>query len=293
MKIAIVGGGNVGQALGRLSREAGHEVGPVVCRSKRAAVRAVEFIGGGVPQSSSQPLASPVGLILISTPDDQISSAAQAVLSSANRLGRPVVLHTSGALGSDVLDSLKDSGLDTGSCHPLQSFRSPEQAVAVARRSYFCIEGSPRAVRIARRFVRDIGGVPFAIRADTKPLYHAAAVLASGGLTSLLSISLELMTRCGLGPKEASRVLLPLAEGTVSSVREAGPVGALTGPIRRGDAGTVESNLKALEAVDGRWAEVYRALGLRSLDLAEQANPGLANRAELRRLLGKRRKRRA
>ena len=104
-----------------------------------------------------------------------------------------------------------------------------------------------------------------------KSLYHAAAVMASGGVVALLSISLELLERCGLSSAESKKVLMPLVEGTVANVRAVGPARALTGPVRRGDAGTVRRNMKSIADVSSDWLEVYRQLAVRSLTLAERA----------------------
>ena len=98
-----------------------------------------------------------------------------------------------------------------------------------------------------------------------KELYHAAAVMASGGVVSLLSISLEMLARCGLDEHKSRRVLLPLVEATVANVRSIGPVRALTGPVRRGDTKTIERNKRALAEIDSRWLQIYQLLTENSL----------------------------
>jgi predicted short-subunit dehydrogenase-like oxidoreductase (DUF2520 family) len=140
-------------------------------------------------------------------------------------------------------------------------------------------------MRAARRLVKKIGAHHFEIPTEMKSLYHAAAVMASGGVTALVSISLEMLARCGLSEAQARRVLLPLVEGTVANIHAVGPARALTGPVRRGDAGTVTRNLHALAAVDASWREIYRQLAARGLVLAERAGLDRAALAELRRRL--------
>jgi predicted short-subunit dehydrogenase-like oxidoreductase (DUF2520 family) len=135
------------------------------------------------------------------------------------------------------------------------------------RSSYFCVEGEPRAVRAARRLVRDIRGLFFEIPTARKELYHAGAVLASGGLTALISISLEILVRCGLTAKEATKVLFPLIQGTINNIQAVGPSQAITGPIRRGDAGTIRRNTRALARVQQDWARIYKLLAKRGLIL--------------------------
>jgi predicted short-subunit dehydrogenase-like oxidoreductase (DUF2520 family) len=176
-------------------------------------------------------------------------------------------VHTSGALSSRVLAPLKARGFAVGSCHPLQTFESASRSVHSLSRSYFCIEGEPEAVRAARRLVTDIGGRFFEIPTEQKELYHAGAVLVSGGLTALISISLEILGRCGLSERERKRVLFPLIEGTIANIQAVGPAQAMTGPIRRGDTGTIRRNTRALADVQPDWARIYKLLAKRSLIL--------------------------
>ena len=284
MRLSIIGAGRVGQTIGKLARAAGYEIVDVVCRSGPSAQAAVAFIGAGHPRTPRARLL-PADVFFIATPDDRIAGAVKQLLNASSTIGGAVVLHASGALASDILGPLRAATFATGSCHPLQTFASPARATASVRGAYFCVEGESRAVRAARRLVKKIGARHFEIPTRMKGLYHAAAVMASGGVTALVSISLELLARCGLGDAQARRVLLPLVESTVANIGTVGPVRALTGPVRRGDAGTVKRNLQALAAVDASWREIYRQLAARGLVLAERAQLSRAALAELRRLL--------
>jgi len=277
LRISIIGAGNVGRAIGRAAFLAGDEIVDVVCTAKSSATAATRFIGAGTARESVDAALEAADLIIISTQDDRIDQAVRLVRRAAgltnrsgaqSRLGHSVtVLHTSGALSSKVLAPLKPAGFVIGSCHPLQTFESARRSVAAIRRSYFCIEGEPPAVRAARKFVRSIGGRFFEIPTAQKELYHAGAVLASGGLTALLSISLEILGRCGLNEKAANRVLFPLIEGTMANIQAVGPARALTGPVRRRDAGTIRRNIRALACVDQDWAKIYKLLAKRSFTL--------------------------
>ena len=271
MRITIIGAGRVGQTLGRLAKEAGYEIGEVVCRSQKSAQRAVSFIGQGNAQRASRARLLAADIILIATPDDSIKDAVKIIESAAEGFRRAVVLHVSGAVSSEILEPLARLGFATGSCHPLQAFESPQSAIAKVRSSFFCIEGSARAVRAARRLVDRMGASHFEIATAMKGLYHAAAVMASGGVTALVSISVEMLARCGLSDAEAMRVLLPLVEGTIANVRSVGAARALTGPVRRGDAETVERNMKAMDETEQDWVEVYRLLARRGVELAARA----------------------
>lgn len=285
MKISIIGAGRVGQALALRAREAGFEIVDIVCRSRRSANRAAKFIGAGKAQTASRARLADADLFLISTPDDKIHEAVELVRRS--EVKSTVALHTSGALSSDVLKPLAENGFAVGSCHPLQSFESPERGVALLDKTYFCIEGNTKAVRVARRFVKAIGARDFEIKTEMKSLYHAAAVMSSGGITALLSVNLGLLMKCGLSEAKARQVLLPLVEGTLANIRAVGTTEALTGPVRRGDGGTVERNLKALVAADAKAMELYCLLAERSVALARAAGADEAALQNIRKLLGR------
>lgn len=289
MRISIIGAGRVGQAIGRLAQQAGHEITDVVCRSKRSAAAAARFIGAGRAQSARQSTLSAADLVLISTPDDKISDAVALVERDASSVGRASVLHTSGSLSSRVLEPLAAHSMAVASCHPLQTFQSPRRALGLIPGSYFCVEGQTRAVRAARLIVRDIGAQYFTIATEMKALYHAAAVMASGGVTALASISFEMLIRCGLSENDSRNVLLPLIEGTIANLRAVGAARALTGPVSRGDAGTVERNMEAVARVNTDWLELYLLLARRSITLAESANTDKQLLSALKELVGSRR----
>ncbi|MEW6126021.1 MAG: Rossmann-like and DUF2520 domain-containing protein [Acidobacteriota bacterium] len=269
MKLSIIGAGRVGQTLGRRARETGFEIIDVVCRTKASANRAVKFIGAGRAQAAAKARLSPTDLILIATPDDKIADAVAMIQTSP--INKAIALHTSGASSSAILEPLKEKNILVGSCHPLQSFASPAQGLPLISQTYFCIEGEAAAVGAARRLVRAIGARYFEIKPEMKSLYHAAAVMSSGGVTALLAVAIDMLIRCGLPEKEARKILLPLVEGTLKNLQTVDAAQALTGPIRRGDMGTVERNLQALKAVDESAMEIYRLLAKRSLQLARQA----------------------
>jgi predicted short-subunit dehydrogenase-like oxidoreductase (DUF2520 family) len=153
--------------------------------------------------------------------------------------------------------------------------------------SYFCIEGDRRAVKVARKLARDLGGRPFELPTHYKGLYHAAAVMVSGGLVALISIGLEALHDCGLAERQAHAVLMPLVAGTVANVSDMGPARALTGPVRRGDISSIRRNLDSLTEIDRGWADLYRALAERAALLAERTGTPTAKLEALRRELKK------
>ncbi len=138
--------------------------------------------------------------------------------------------------------------------------------------AFFCVEGNAAAVAVARRLVRALGAQSFSISAEDKALYHAAAVMASGHMTALFDIAMEMLARCGLTKSRARKVLLPLLQSTLENLYTTDPAHALTGTFARADTATVRRHLAALHS--GALPEAlaaYQLLGRRSLRLAKEA----------------------
>ena len=276
--VSIVGAGRLGQALAIALHSSGYSVQALVARrvahARKAAALVHKLEKPILALSADQLHQLPASdLILISTPDDAIKSTAEAVATSQkhDREGQ-TVLHTSGALASDVLSSLAELGFHTGSLHPLVSINEPRAGSKALCGAFYCLEGDKGALRMAQLIVTDLKGTSFSIQADDKALYHAAAVMASGHFVALFDLATEMLAACGMSQKSARRILMPLVESTVNNLKDSGPEEALTGTFARGDLATVERHLEALSRKQfAEELEVYRILGLRSIQLAEKA----------------------
>lgn len=287
--LSIIGTGRLGTALALALHRSGYPILALVARHKRKAEKAFELLRHEKPRwddkyrtgdDINSIAAPPVVLaakdlvllptsdvILICTPDDEIEDLAQGLARHA-RTG--TVLHTSGALSSDVLVPLARAGLNTGSVHPLVSVSDPRAGADALCGAFFCVEGDRKAVRLARRIVADLNGIAFSIPSESKALYHAAAVIASPHATALFDVAVSTLVTAGLDRKEARRVLIPLLESTVQNLKTSDAAEALTGTFARGDVATVKRHLKALSGKEHREAlKVYKLLGLHALELAE------------------------
>lgn len=296
--VAIIGSGRLGTALGLALRRAGHRVPVVVSLHSAHARRAAELIGRKTKHASLKNLGraenvdeiTRADLIVIAISDDAIEAVTQqlkAALGTRSKVvrrkkPRGIAMHTSGALGANVLDPLKREGFAVGSIHPLISISNPETGAQWLARAYYSLEGDSRAVMAGRRLVRQLGGKSFQIKPEMKALYHAAALMASPNLTALFDIALEMLSRCGISPTRARQVLLPLVESTLANLVRQDPRSALTGTFRRGDLATAIKHInsikgeKLIEAL-----QAYIVLGNRSLNLAKPSR----NEREMRRLL--------
>jgi predicted short-subunit dehydrogenase-like oxidoreductase (DUF2520 family) len=269
--IGIAGAGRMGQALGRVLRERGASIAAVASRRAGHAAEAAVFIGGG-----TQPVTLPVRLkdlpqhathIIIAVPDAAIGCVARALAAGGLRQG--VVLHTSGALAADALETLSAAGVACGAIHPLQTVASPEEGVHALPGSAFAVSGDGAAAAWANQIVRLLDGVPLAIPAASRPLYHAAAVMASNYVVVLLTTAVTLMKEAGVEESLASRALAPLARTSLENALRMGPA-ALTGPIDRGDTHTVLLHLAALREAHPAAAGLYCAAATATLQIARQ-----------------------
>ena len=281
--VSIVGAGRVGRALGRRLHELGWNVGAVTARSVSTARGAVRVIGAGQPLSSPTRQVLNSQVVLITTPDSAIEGVAKnlAQLGGSEWSGK-VVLHTSGALDSCVLQPLADLGAATGSMHPMQTFSN--QNIPDLANCIFGIEGRPAALRVARKMVRQMGGVAVRLSGANKAAYHAAGSFACAYVLALMEAATRLLMTQGFKRRQAMRALLPLTRQTLDNFERVGPLAAWTGPLARGDFSTVERHVKALGDFEPEDLEVYKTLSrLKAKVLAAQ--PG-AMMKQLDRIFG-------
>src|SRR5215470_5038440 len=149
--LTIIGGGRVGRSLGRALRESGWKIFGVVARTKPAARRAVRFIGQGHPFAGVSGQALTPRTVLVAVQDSELPSLASELARLCTREWKgKVVIHTSGALASDVFSPLGVLGASVGSMHPMQTFSGI--GVPPLEGRVFAIEGDPAALRLARQF---------------------------------------------------------------------------------------------------------------------------------------------
>ena len=265
--VAVVGTGRVGLTLARALVHSGRSV-HLLTRTARPSYP-------GLPATETDWTASlaAASLVLVTVPDDAIAAVA-ATLCRTGAINRSqTVLHTSGLHHRAALGALESSGAALGSLHPLQSFTAPDGDAALLLGVPAIVEGDTRAVAVARELAAALGmGSVIELPALGKVRYHAAAVVASNYLVVLADLAERLARGAGAG--DAAAVLFqPIMQQTLSNIAERGTVAALTGPVRRGDAGTVAAHLATLGG-DDRVA--YLALAREALLLARRA--GLAER---------------
>lgn len=272
----IIGCGRLGTAFACLwRRHALLQLQGVVNRSLASAEAAVALIGEG--EACSLDELRPADFTMLATGDDAIAASARNLAATGILRPGDIVFHCSGALSSEVLQPVRKRGAHIASVHPIKSFAEPLRAAAGFCGTYCGVEGEPAATERLIPLFEKIGGLILPLQAETKILYHAAMSIGANYLATLMQMSLDTLERAGLPPATGLKLLEPLVRDTLDNIFSLGPAEALTGPIARRDDGVVRRHIEALQAWRPELADLYRDLGLRTLQLAQDraaADPG-------------------
>jgi len=275
-RVAIIGPGRLGQALGRLLAASRVPIAWIAARDLAAARLATRFIGRGEPLGLSDPELTNASIFLLTTTDSALAEVARELAeqgSGKSPWRGKVVLHTFGSLPSMVLRPLKLRGAAIGSLHPYQSVPSSQAGVRNLRGCFWGIEGDRRAQQVARRWVKLFEGVAFPIRPKGKTLYHLSAFLVSPTLVTLMEQSTRLLKKAGVPVRIARPMLRQFVVETAKNFSELGALRALTGPAVRGDWATIGRHLAVLRRSAPDFVPVYQALLQAMLRLAGQKAP--------------------
>ena len=274
--IGIVGAGAVGTALGVALDRAGWRVGAVASRDPERRARFRSLVPGSRAFSEAAAILDECHLAILAVPDDALAGVAARLRLYSGQ----AIIHTSGLHDADVLAPALAAGTSAGSFHPLVAFADLDRALAALPGATVAIEGDEALLDLLAEVATSLGATPVRLAPDSKAAYHAAAVLAAGGLTALLDVVAAVAAPTGLDEAGALAVYGPLAAQAVANARAMGTAPALTGPAVRGDVGTIEAHLAAVAGAGDEALDVYRALGRRQVTLAERR--GLAPEAAAR-----------
>jgi len=269
--IAFVGPGRLGLGLGYALAQSG-ELGQLTYYGRRPEPPEHPLFHrswGEYVYGLNRPADGTTALFL-TVPDDALPEVAHSLAQKGEAPQGCALFHTSGALGLEVLTPLHECGYAVGSFHPLRAVADPLGGLERFRETFFALSGEPEALRTGERILRLLDGRGLTIPTSRRPLYHAAAVIASNHLVFLLHEAIELMRETGVPEEEAKEAILSLAQGTLENVGDHGIEGALTGPLRRGDVETIELHLRALSP---ERASFYVALARQGLEWLRDGLP--------------------
>lgn len=245
MNIELHGPGRAGGALAIAAHRAGHTIVGVEGRSAAATEALTQLVPVGEGTAD---------LRVIAVSDDAIESVARAL---ADRDPIPTV-HISGAVPVSALATIEDSGTQVGAFHPLQTIPDPTTGADRLPGAWIAITATGVLRDHLVALARSLGCTPFDLSDDVKPLYHAAAASAANYPLAALALAERLFEAAGV-PFKASQ---PLVEAIVANAYALGPMESLTGPIARGDVGTVARQVEAVKNSGDAEAEAFAHFSL-------------------------------
>lgn len=256
LSIGIIGAGRLGASLTVALETAGYEITAVGSKTKSSALHIVEQLQGDPHALTPEEATDACDFVFLTVPDSEIGPQASAL---PWRPGQTVV-HCSGVVGVEVLEAAVESGAQTGCFHPIQSFPSRTGDPQRFQDIVCGIEGSEQVTSVLKSIAEALGATVVHLDGVNRGRYHAASVFVSNYIVALVTAAQRTWELSGLPPETARSALVPLIRGTTESVSERPAAEALTGPIARGDVGTVELHLTALSP-DPDLSDLYRLLG--------------------------------
>jgi predicted short-subunit dehydrogenase-like oxidoreductase (DUF2520 family) len=263
--VGVVGAGRVGAVLGSALRAAGHAVVGVSAVSAASRDRADALLPG-VPVLEVPDVVERAELVLLTVPDDALTDLVAGLATTRGWQPGQLVVHTSGRFGWRVLGPAVASGAIPLALHPAMTFTGTSLDLVRLTDCCFGVTAPGPVLPIAQALVVEMGAEPVVVDEDLRPLYHAALAHGANHLVTLVSQSLELLRLAGVD--EPGRLLGPLLSASLDNALRRGD-DALTGPVARGDAGTVAVHVEALTAAGA--ADVlatYRSLARTTADRA-------------------------
>jgi len=259
-EIALVGPGRLGSALALALANAGYKIREIVAHNSNAAALRLSRAVRATPESV-QSAKLDADLVWFCVPDREIAAVARKVASGKSWKGK-IAFHSSGALASDELDFLRLRAATVASVHPFMTFvrgsTPPLNGVP------FALEGDAKAVGIAGRIVRDLGGQSFTLDKRNKAAYHAWGGFASPLIIALLASAERVASLAGFSSVDARKKMLPIVRQTIANYAQLGAAAAFTGPLVRADAAVVSEHLRVLQQVPLA-REVYLVLARAAL----------------------------
>jgi predicted short-subunit dehydrogenase-like oxidoreductase (DUF2520 family) len=280
-KICIIGAGRVGTTFAAAILNAnnpGLKLTAISAGSEQSLKKVKKFLGekacGIAFFNNNAECAKLADCILISTPDDSIEKvAAEIVNADPGKVKGKIFIHFSGAKSLKVFDAAAKAGGFTASMHPIKSFASIENSISTLAGTIYGVTYPGNKDKKTREYIdfliASLGGIIVEVDDSKKSLYHAAACVASNYLVSLVNYAVKIHESIGIKQEDSLKGLAGLIEGTVANIKNMGPREALTGPIARGDTGTVKEHMDNFKLFMKPGEEdIYKVMGLETAKIA-------------------------
>jgi predicted short-subunit dehydrogenase-like oxidoreductase (DUF2520 family) len=279
LRVGIIGPGRVGAALGVALTRAGHRVAAVAAVSDTSVQRARDHFPAARVAEPADVIAA-ADLVLLTVPDDALPGLIAGLAATGAAVGERLLAHTSGRYGAGVLEPATRLGALPLALHPVMTFTGRSDDIQRMHGICFGITAPDQLRPVAEALVIEMGGEPVFIAEENRGLYHAALASAANHLVTLVTESCDLLQAAGAA--DPARMLSPLLFAALDNALRLGDAG-LTGPVARGDAGTVAGHLDTLRDAAPEALAVYVALARLTADRALAA--GLLTAPDAARLL--------
>lgn len=245
LRVGVVGAGRVGAVLGAALAAAGHRVVAVSAVSEASLERAATLLPD-VPVHPVEEVVAAADLVLLAVPDDALTDLVAGLATTRVWRSGQIAAHTSGAHGLAPFAPAVDQGVIPLALHPAMTFTGTSLDLARLHEACFGIT-TPEPLRaVAEALVMEMGGEPVWVPEASRPLYHSALAHGSNHLVTLVAQTREILAEAGV--EHGERLLRPLLQASLDNALASGD-SALTGPVARGDAGTVATHLRVLDAL--------------------------------------------
>ena len=253
--VGVVGAGRVGAVLGSALRATGHAVVGASGISEASRER-IEMLLPGVPVLEVEEVVRRAELVLLAVPDDALPGLVSGLAEVGAWQGGQIVVHTSGRYGAGVLDPARALGAIPLAIHPAMTFSGTSLDLSRLEGTTFAVTGPAPVQPIGQALVVELGGEPVILEEGARGLYHAALAHGANHLVVLVAQAAQALAAAGV--EQPGRVLAPLLSAALDGATRsadagggAGPgaISALTGPVSRGDVGTVAEHLEVLRAL--------------------------------------------
>lgn len=270
LAVGVVSAGRVGSVVGAAWAAAGHHV-VATSGVSRESVRRAEALLPGVPLLAPDEVAAQADLVLLAVPDDVLAGLVRGLAAAGSFRAGQIVVHTSGAHGVAVLAPAAEHSVLPLALHPVMTFTGRAEDVVRLHGASVGVTATPddeAAWNVGEALVVEMGADPVRVEESVRPLYHAALAHGANHLVTLVRDCVDILEAAGVHPAE--RLVAPLLSAALDNALRHGDR-ALTGPVARGDIGTIRIHLHELMAVDPDLAATYRALATRTAHRAEAA----------------------
>jgi predicted short-subunit dehydrogenase-like oxidoreductase (DUF2520 family) len=262
--VGVIGAGRVGAVLGAALAAAGHDVVAAAGLSAASAERAARLLPG-TPLRHADAVVAASDLVVLAVPDDTLPGLVAGLAETGAWRRGQLAFHTSGAHGLAVLAPAQLAGVLPLALHPAMTFTGAPEDVDRLAGAPFGVTSRPEHRAVAEALVLEMGGEPFYVAESDRGLYHAALVTGANHLVTLVAEAADLLRTAGV--EDPARVLTPLLTAALDNGLRRGDRG-LTGPVSRGDVGTVANHLETLNDRAPASVAAYVAMAQRTTERA-------------------------